>query len=44
VETPQSPYGFPVDELLVKVPEAHRRAVAEHFERWFSAIATVGES
>jgi hypothetical protein len=44
VETPQSPYGFSTAELLGEVPAEHRRAIAEHFERWFASITSVGSS
>lgn len=40
--TPQSPYGFPAEELLVYVPKAHRQVIVEHFARWSKTIAGVG--
>lgn len=42
--TPQSPFGFPSAELLARVPERHRQAVAEHFDRWSQAISGVGST
>lgn len=44
LETPQSPFGFPAEELLPGVPAAHRQAVGEHFERWAKAITGVGST
>lgn len=44
LETPQSPFGFPREELLPGVPAAHRKAVDEHFERWALSIAGFGST
>ena len=42
--TPQSPYGFSAEDLLVHAPKAHRQVLSEHFARWSKAILGVGSA